>query len=1368
MSDLDQEIKGQDFMPVKKPNWWQRFLMWLSLLRPKHKFVLILIIILALTGVVYFSLAALIKYDSEDTGGSMVSEDDNRVTALPTDLVIPIENGALFLYPSGGNFEEDSTFDIDVYLKSASVDIVAIAAHIKYDPALLSLESVITTDEFPQSGVEDKNKLEGSYNLIRGTYGNGLDGDGNLAPELDYRGARGVLPVATLHFRALATINNATTTTDISLSNILAVEDDGAGSTLNFSATTTDYNIIPKKAFNAALNISNLNVNSVKNSDDTWDVEITWDTNRESTTELAGNPALSKPALTTTHLINLSSLTAGTYNHTVISRLVGLDDATAPVEFTLGAVTDELIIKNLTAKPSYNSANISWNTVGGAHNGEADGNVDCHIGSDIYSESNLTLSHVFQIGGLTGGTSYTCDVSSTDESGATASGSVSFTTKNGLGFDSNIVLKVEPDRICDKWLYCRSEVEVVNTKNLKENLCFDLGICDEKDKFGNCVASGDLLNLVSGSEQTYKHPLAVNSIENLSGLAKVGLDWGDNKIINGYYNYTNMKTTGLDLYIPNADFESGSVWPWQADSNNNAILEIQNKADSQVLVVKPQVGVSSSSWADAEISLGTITQAKGYVYAISMGLWTSGQARDVYVKLKIGDRQFSTVQKVRINSYPQTIVLISNQYGSEFQDPTSGSITGEGTLAVSVFKDKDKEYAYSDQFYVDNVSMKAVLQVSSYKIVARSCRLYPSGDAVACDYNDSSGKQLRGWKGFCVEEDPQTSEQETSQKMCLNWWPVDILPGETDIFGKNQTAGYLGREPLYYCVEAAGNYPYVRLTRSGNTADQYKASLMYRDSIFTATVPGTYVPTIITSVAGWQRASDRWTSLAPEEKNLRKIDIERIVLTPLCEEGDDDRNCFSKKTNAKATIVLDRDADWQGFMCNGSNCHDAAYYFDPDNNLWSTSAQASMINNDEKCGNQGVDFFAVRATFDDKGNFIGLQSGLCNTGDNPGYVRYKTSFYLREVCNVVAEVVTPDGENAAWANRVKEGGWGINQSNILGYGYKSDYEPYGAAVAGGDVTDPGTWFNPLYVMPAETEIGFDLPYQVRAGSPYGVDGEIQKYCLTGTKKDNPCTEARDCNYLDTSMQIQWGECGITNKSLKIGKAQCISGEAEKLGTTCNSSLDCGYSYDGSGSGICMGINLGTQAINNLAGGFAKGQEILQNLFAKSYRIWRWTADGYVESKANPGYGWDITKDAIYLANKPTLASIEVNGKNNKAGITITNLQKVKLTFRAVVDLNHLPLVAYRIDWGDGTPISQVNNLKIDPNNKDITLFHSYSCQEDSCTYIPKIQIQDNWGWCNNGTATNRCPANSISNCDANGMCTNTNTWEPFDGTITIE
>ena len=42
--------------------------------------------------------------------------------------------------------------------------------------------------------------------------------------------------------------------------------------------------------------------------------------------------------------------------------------------------------------------------------------------------------------------------------------------------------------------------------------------------------------------------------------------------------------------------------------------------------------------------------------------------------------------------------------------------------------------------------------------------------------------------------------------MCLQWWPVDIVQGEQNMFSDDQAVGYFGRKPLYYCVEAAGNY----------------------------------------------------------------------------------------------------------------------------------------------------------------------------------------------------------------------------------------------------------------------------------------------------------------------------------------------------------------------------------------------------------------------------------------------------------------------------------------------------------------------------------------------------------------------------------
>ena len=58
--DIDPTQQPQDFMPIKKPNFWHRFLFWLASLTPKHKAVLAVILVLAVAiigTVIYFVLA---------------------------------------------------------------------------------------------------------------------------------------------------------------------------------------------------------------------------------------------------------------------------------------------------------------------------------------------------------------------------------------------------------------------------------------------------------------------------------------------------------------------------------------------------------------------------------------------------------------------------------------------------------------------------------------------------------------------------------------------------------------------------------------------------------------------------------------------------------------------------------------------------------------------------------------------------------------------------------------------------------------------------------------------------------------------------------------------------------------------------------------------------------------------------------------------------------------------------------------------------------------------------------------------------------------------------------------------------------------
>ena len=119
---------------------------------------------------------------------------------------------------------------------------------------------------------------------------------------------------------------------------------------------------------------------------------------------------------------------------------------------------------------------------------------------------------------------------------------------------------------------------------------------------------------------------------------------------------------------------------------------------------------------------------------------------------------------------------------------------------VSVFKyrydlaDKCELGGYT---LFDNISLRPVLKIKSGEalgsdFVTRSCRLYPSIEAPACEYYKENNL-LYGQYGYCVVTDPYNPKQ------CIQWWPIDQIKGESfdDYFG-----GYNDRVPLDYCTLA--------------------------------------------------------------------------------------------------------------------------------------------------------------------------------------------------------------------------------------------------------------------------------------------------------------------------------------------------------------------------------------------------------------------------------------------------------------------------------------------------------------------------------------------------------------------------------------
>jgi hypothetical protein len=1047
-----------------------------------------------------------------------------------------------------------------------------------------------------------------------------------------------------------------------------------------------------------------------------------------------------------------TGLSARTYNYTLdcldpngvyatMSTVSGSFSTTADTNL----VISDVVASDITA----HSASISWQTniqsSTYVYYGETSGTHNI-----LKTGSSGVTYHSVDLQGLEADTSYYFYVmSSTDNSfcsaGASgspdcaASGEASFKTSGSHDTeDANIILKTDKNRICDEWLYCNASVQMLNTKKSPpkyEDMCFSVGKCSAIDKGGSCINISDNQDELSYDSQCKDKDTGncdVDKIKNLSGLSKVGIDWGFRcsksgdecsgpsadcgtgsecvrAVADGYFPYSVMSEVGMPVGIPNSSFGDGSTRPWKVapaggvfsnyDDNGNKVLRIKPAgAYNGVTANKLASSIDTGQGSTYVVSFRAKTSnPHGQNIIVSVGPYGGGNG---YTQFKYYNPDTETeIDYVPLESYWQEYVLsiYGPDIGSSDSDELSITIAqapGDNRCftagtACGSSGDCDGEACSINQkaFYIDNVNMKSVLQVAEGRnYVARSCRMYPTDNAPACDYYDNEKKKdYQGWKGYCIETDPGYLPREFSnQPMCLNWWPVDIIQGESNIFSGDEVVGYKGRKPLYYCIESAGNYN--REGIYGEKGDKgYVASdevWFVRDGDGLGTADYAFL-----SASSWG-----YSDVRKDEVQFVEVEIEYNSL-----DGND-----KGKTNYKLT--LGRENDWSSFVhpleaqnpqCSEvNNWLDALPYF--------TGSCNSLSPN----GASDCDLAGVKFDWNYDGLLKGIQIGQCDGSDGSAQTSItKITYYLREPCNLIAKVVTEDGEATPWASRIQKGGWpASDQSNALSYGYDQDYYPYGAAVADSPDYDPNAWPDPLYTMPANTS-GMQSPYQVRAGSPYGAGGDI-------------------------------------------GKTQCVSGAENKIGGSCRTIFDCGYSIDGV-AGLCVGINLNGSQVENFENGaqnYIGGQSRLSNLFARSYGVWKWELDTSVtpyemryvqQSEADDifTYGWDITDSG----NDPIVGDMKVNG--SESGAIIISQGAAILEFTSKVDENQVPLVAYTVDWGDGTRVSE-SGLRIKGRDKSNphTLVHYYmydpNCnQNPNCTvdssganvYSPTVVLEDNWG-----------------------------------------
>ena len=266
-----------------------------------------------------------------------------------------------------------------------------------------------------------------------------------------------------------------------------------------------------------------------------------------------------------------------------------------------------------------------------------------------------------------------------------------------------------------------------------------------------------------------------------------------------------------------------------------------------------------------------------------------------------------------------------------------------------------------------------------------------------------------------------------------------------------------------------------------------------------------------------------------------------------------------------------------------------------------------------------------------------------------------------------------------------------------------------------------------------------------------------------------------------------------------GKRTCVGGK--------NAGRDC--TKEGvrvCQGGVCVGVDAvvgNTEVGDGTAPGAIKS---IQEIFAKSMGIWRFEQGGYVK---NPSIEWDVT-DVLGDTQPPTVANIFVEPTQGSKSLPVT------LNFYAWADDNHMPLKKITIDWGDGQKIVSggeesyyqnhkakctercdggVNDGKVcskiapcaDPGicrlqfgdsreacvAGSFEFSHVYSCAgPGDCIFQPKVQVLDNWGWCNGKCASgggkgcyDGSSRDELNECDINNK--DYFHWTEFSGNIIV-
>ena len=927
------------------------------------------------------------------------------------------------------------------------------------------------------------------------------------------------------------------------------------------------------------------------------DVNITWDTTRNGArqdplscavqyglTTAFGSKKAGTGSGNGSYSATLSSLQESRYYYQIECTKPAADGGGTFVSgvssFDLTAVEPPLAISGTAAiNVKSTSVDIVWNTNKDAVSyvlygteGHPQGTCavsdppNCFGYQEIKQSSTLTRTHKVTLTGLDKNTQYYFRVMSqapaANPKERAYSSELVFRTKTGvLEPNANTILKVQGNRTCSEWLTCTTGIDVASGRSERERVCVDVGLCRELDPdTGACLRLNPDPNAASAYILAYGDAKnsTVDLIRNRSGYFKPTFEWkgtsslgGVEGTVFGWGHAAGLKQRGEKVFVPNGNFELSEVgvYPWEvfpngADTDLTLAFSPTNVNKENLVLqangrVKDCPGCSFRNVGGVMVPLGNGLNP-GEEYIVSFDYFVSLRNEEVvpaneslFVRLYQGNAPSFLSSEHEIRLIGTSGSLFDGWQRAFARLKVADDAPGEQSwLAVLFAADPGPDSAYT--LRLDNVRIEPVLEVRPNEFIEKGCRIYPGSTAPECDFIEGGGGIRQGWKGFCLERDPKNPD------VCLLWWPVDIVKGETNLFVQEDFVGYADRFPLYYCLESSGNQKIGKRLGGGgyNVWANYQKNI-YNDCRKEApyNLDYTFAHCSLAPKAGEWKATGA-------ESEIYEYDIERVHVKAVWNWGNQYKPDFvftRKKVDNGAT------EEFNGLTYVYERLTNFRIPRSPFGTVAPIAWRVVLTESKDRAwdypnsGTEPRNYIYIYLIFDEQGRFDRyFIDGSDATPNDAEGAAYRVIFYLNETCRYIAQTVTPFGENKAWTDRFLTFQWSSQEGNEIGYAYGQDLAPFGAAVPPPGL--PEEWEIPLFVEPPNSfgVFGGGDAAQARAGAPYAVAPNEEQYaCQPPVGRESEYLIAgRTCSGpTDSASCLQGGDTGTPYCSRNV----CING-----------------------------------------------------------------------------------------------------------------------------------------------------------------------------------------------------------------------------------